>query len=183
MQVATKPLFEIETVDYYLKRAHHLVHFIDTSSKAADSEAFRLVVNSYKDSFPLVFSAFDAFSTKLHLLDSDSRLELKLTLLSDVKKCVSRAREDLSQPKMLLTAPLPADPEECLARMELMIQEGQAQINAINRTFQCIAHARTLMHRMRDNKRQLEMLDESVFTTAPVVKEVVKPSRKKTRNE
>ena len=182
MQVANKPLYEIETVDFYLKRAQHLVHFIDTSSKAADSEAFRLVVNSYKDSFPQTFAAFSAFSTMLHLLDSESRLELKLTLLSDIRKCVSKARDELSQPKMLLAQPLPADPDECLVRMEAMVKEGQAQISAINQTFRSIAHARTVVHRMRENKRQLEMLDESVFTTAPVVKDV-KRSVKKARNE
>ena len=170
MQVANKPLHEIETVDLYLKRAQHLVHFIDTSSRAADSEAFLSVVNSYKESFPQTHAAFNAFATLLHLLDSESRLELKLTLLSDLKKCVSKARGDLLQPKMLLGAPLPADPDECLVRMETMIREGQAQIDAIRQTFQCIAHARTVVHRMRENKRQLEQLDESLFTTAPVVK-------------
>jgi hypothetical protein len=183
MQVANKPLYEIETVDLYLKRAQHLVHFIDTSSKAADSEAFQSVVFSYKESFPQTYAAFNAFATLLHMLDSESRLELKLTLLSDLKKCVSKAMDDLLQPKMLLAVPLPADPDECLARMETMMREGQAQINAIRQTFQCIAHARTVVHRMRENKRQLELLDESVFTAAPVVKEVTKRSVKKAKNE
>ena len=35
MQVANKPLIEIELVDKYLKRAHSLVFLIDMSNNAA----------------------------------------------------------------------------------------------------------------------------------------------------
>jgi hypothetical protein len=167
MQVANKPLIEIELVDKYLKRAHSLVFLIDMSNNAACSHSFASSMSLYKENFPHTFAAFNAFGVQLHLLDAESRLEIKRTLLCDLRACVSKAEADIECPKLLLSESLPADPGASLVRLEELMAKGKAQIEAINYTFNCIAHARTLMHRMQDNKQKLASFDETVFTSAP----------------
>lgn len=145
-----------------------------------DSKAFADVVECNKDCFPHFFAAFQAFGKKLHKLSQESKMELKLTLLADVKEHIEKTKRDINQTKMLHSEQLPSDPDECIVRMETLIEQGHAQIHAINRGFQDIAHATTLMQRMRGNKHQIEAFDESLFTSMP--KESSVRAVKKPRN-
>jgi hypothetical protein len=180
MQLANKPIFELQCIDYFFTRAKYVLHFIDNPATNMDSKAFAEVVESNRVCFPHFFAAFQAFGKKLHKLSQASRMELKLTLLADVKEHIEKIKRDIHQPKMLHAEQLPSDPDECIVRMETLIAQGHAQIQAINRGFQDIAHATTLMQRMRENKYHMEAFDESLFTTMP--KESSVRAEKKPRN-
>ena len=182
MQLANKPLFEIESLDYYLKRAEYLVHYIDNPTSNMDSKAFAELVEGYKSSFPHFFAAFTAFDTRLHKMSQESRLELKLTLLTDVRAHVERTEADLRKTKLLEGEALPADPDECMRMLDVLVDSGHAQIQAIQRTFDHITHARALLVRLQENKRHLAEFDETPFTSLPNAREeTVKSAAKKSK--
>ena len=182
MQLANKPLFEIESLDYCLKRAKYLVHFIDNPTSNMDSKAFAELAESYTSSFPHFFAAFTAFNTRLHKMSQESRLELKLTLLTDVRVYMERTEADLRKTKLLEGEALPADPDECMCMLDVLVDSGHAQIQAIQRTFQHITHARALLVKLQENKRQLAEFDETPFTSLPNAREeTVKSAAKKSK--
>ena len=167
MQLANKPLLEIESLDYYVNRAKYLVHYIDNPTSNMDSKAFAELVETYQSSFPHFSAAFVALDTRLHKMSQETRLELKLTLLTDVRTIVERIQADLRRTKLLEGEALPADPDECMRMLDLLMDSGLAQIRAVHRTFQHIEHARALVTKMQDNKRQIAQYEETPFTSLP----------------
>ncbi len=107
MQLATKPIHEVSMISGIISNADRLVRFINTSKpkKEFDPE-FEELLAKCKSLFPKCVVAFNG--CQLHTMTPEERLDLKLTLLEDVKAHMENIKREISGDKVFGTVELPS---------------------------------------------------------------------------
>ncbi len=167
MQLATKPVMEIQTISGTLAMADRLVRFINQPPpRNARGMQFEDVLGTCAALFPRTALAFNG-SPPLYEMAQGERRELKLRLLEDVKEHIARMNAEIHGPKLFESVSLPVNPDECLTRLEMVMGEMVQRVGELNKMIANIPNARMLIHRMIDNKRHIEGFDEEAFKSMP----------------
>jgi hypothetical protein len=176
MQLATKSVFEVETISGIMAMADRLVRFINQpQSKNARGMQFEDILGTCTALFPRTALAFKG-SPLCEMAQGECR-DLKLRLLEEVKEHIAKTNANINGSKVFESVPLPNDPDECLTRLEMMMGEMVERVSEINKMLARVPNARMLIHRMIDNKRHLERFNEDVFTSMSEDGRVTKKAR------
>ena len=136
------------------------------------SEFYEDVARFYEH-FPEFCGFMQETKPDLFRLTRKERLELKLLLLDEVKRKISKTKDEIYGRKTLHSQPLPDDIKECLLRLDEMKNAGYARIKEIAERIRQIDCARDLIETrvLVNQEKMMVLFDEDSFTSMPVGKE------------
>ena len=167
MQLDTLSPFSIFDIQPKITRAHALLRYLDSPPPPDQMFLFSQRLDS-RD-FPLLHAAFQRFGGSGGNLDQMSgaqRLELRLMLKEDVRPMIEQAGRDALEDKFFNSSMLPAEPVECLFRIDEMIRMKRHQIERLTDEICDLKASSLLVKRVSDNKRSADSFDQVMMISS-----------------
>ena len=154
MQLASATPYSIKQIHTQLFHAQALLHYLDAPPSSDKAYLFSRRLSANSKDFPQLVAAFKEHGSRdLCELSPSVLHELKLKLREDAAPCIASAMENAAISKLFKDSALPADPEECLFRLEEMVLARKKHIEDMHAELETLDGAKIMVQTVADNKR------------------------------
>ena len=155
--------------------ATHLAKFVDEPHMVTKDKRWDVFLRMCRNIYPKLYAAYTSKKKDHNRLTPAERLEVKQKLLDILKSYSVDIKRDISNEKLFFNDSLPADPDECLLRINEIEREEQDKLVEIGRRMNALRDAKATLDCLKENKLVVDTLDEGVFTSIPEARAAKKP--------
>ena len=169
MQLATDAASNAMTnLSKKLGSAKILLNSINSECCDATSHSFCCTLRRERESFPSASLKFsESKKQNLQKLNQAQKIELKLALEDDISPLLAEAKEAAELSKLFLQEELPADPDECVLKLDKIKSMKELEIERLNQELEDLELARFTVETIQEIKRKAAYLDDAFPTSTP----------------
>ena len=168
MQLASVSIDPIIDLSKKLGSAKTLLNSINSNAGDAIAHSFHSILRASKESFPSVALKLDGLTKKsLDKMTQAQKMELKTALKDDVAALLEKAEETTGGSKFFAGEQVPADPDECLMKLEEIKARKESEIEQLNKELEDMEEARFVVETIKEIKRKAAGFDDALFTLMP----------------